>query len=238
MSRAVLTMHLQQYALWGSGIYVGLFLVGSALVPLPPTLIYTGERFLQVVIFSAAWVGVMVFLYFLLARNIRVDGRSLLLHMGTITMLGPVCEVIFNNTAQYLFGEPLWVYHFLPVHNGDTSLYSFFLWAMYGCHLYFVDRAFIRTPALYRTILFALILSVDAIVLEFLVNVTSIYYLETYIFFYIPGDVQHLTTIAVVPFYFLGGIVAARTLEFFKTRPVLFGSLGFIAGFIFVFFLG
>lgn len=238
---AKLSGYLKKYVFFGAGVYLALIAIGHFLVPLPPTSIFSVQELYyghlkQIIIFSACWVAVMVTIYFVLAAKIKTDKKEVFLHMGVIAVLGPICEVAINNFCRFFFGTSLWQYHFLPVHHGDTSLYSFFVWAMYGCHLYFMDRRFIHSAAAYRSVLFALILSVDAIILEFTLNVTSIYFLHTYIFFYLPNDVFHLTTLAVVPFYFCGGVLAAEVIKRSFKYPILIGTLGFVVGFIFTFF--
>lgn len=230
-----LSRYFWNYAIFGSGAYLLLFLAGN-LITLPPTRPFTGSIMQgSVILFSACWVAAMVSIYVFLARRVRTNPREVFLHMGVIAMLGPVCEVLINTFCRYVFGSSLWEYHFFPVHNGDTSVYSYCVWAMYGCHLYFMDRRFIHATAAYRMVLFALILSIDAIILEFILNLTSIYTLHTYIFYYLPGDVQHLTTIGVAPFYFCGGILASAIIIRGLKRPIATGLVGFMVGFLFVF---
>lgn len=236
-----LSKYIRWYILFGSLTYLVLYLIGNLLYPFPPTYIFSAhvlrsEHLTQIILFSAVWVAVMLTIYFLLALRVKkVNRKEIFLHMGVIAMLGPICEVLINTFCRLVWGGPLWVYHFLPVHHGDTSIYSFFVWGMYGCHLYFMDKRFIHSTAAYRAVLFALILSVDAIILEFILNTTSIYFLHTYIFFYFPNDVHHLTTLAVVPFYFCGGLLTAEILKRTFNYPALFGFLGFLTGFVFTF---
>lgn len=244
MPMRILSGYARRYLLFASLTYLALFAIAALLYPFPETHIlrprvWRQEHLAEVAAFSAAWVVVMVGLYALMARKVeKVNGRDVFLHMGVIAMLGPLCEVLINTFCRFAFGSPLWVYRFLPVHHGDTSLYAFFVWGMYGCHLYFIDRNLIRSNAAYRSILFALILSIDAIALEFVLNLTSIWTLHTFIFYYLPNDVHHLTTIAVVPFYFLGGVLAAEVLRLLAKHPIPGGVFGFTFGFVFTFVFG
>lgn len=233
----VLVGYLKKYLLFGTLAYALMFVIANFLLSLPQTYIFSSSelRHWPTIIFAVCWLLAMTGTYLWFSRSLKVNLKEMFLHMGIIVMLAPICEVVINTLCRFAADSPLWMYHVFTVHNGDTSKFSFFAWAIYGCHLYFMDRKFIHSSARYRTILFALILSLDAICMEFFVNITSIYYLHTYIFFYLPNDVQHLTTLAVVPFYFVCGLLAAEVLRRSFKRPILFGSLGLLIGFVFIF---
>ncbi|HQQ63560.1 MAG TPA: hypothetical protein PLF22_08295 [Pseudomonadales bacterium] len=168
-------------------------------------------------------------------KSCRLDWRKLYGYMGATALVGPVGEVVFNNTFRLLSGGPLWQYHILPVHRGDTSRYSFFLWSLYGVYLYFLHRKTTAAPGERRDYLLALLIAVDAIFLEFVTNIGSLFYLRTLVFYYFPSDIGHLTTALVSPFYFLGGLALVHTLQRFIRDPVFFGSLGYLVSFTFFF---
>jgi hypothetical protein len=237
----VLLNYLKWYGIGYASVYAFLFLFVRFLSPLPVTHLFTtGEwrmHFSELALFSAVWAAIMFALYFILSFGKKVDFKEVFLHMGVIALLGPPCEVITNTFCRIVFGTSLWVYHVLPVHGGDTSKYSFCVWAIYGCHLYFMDKKFIHTHAAYRYVLFALMLSVDAVILEFLLNLSGMYYLHSYVFYYFPNDILHLTTLAVVPFYFLGGLCAAYVIQKGVKQPVITGLFGLLSGYVFVFVL-
>jgi hypothetical protein len=235
-----LAKYIRTYVIFGGIAYLCLFILASTIVVIPETHIYTNseirfEHFESVIIFSACWMAMMLLVYLLLSFRVKVNVKEIFLHMGVISMLGPLCEVTINTFSRYVLGESLWVYHFLPTHNGDTSLYSFCVWGMYGCHIYFMDRRFIHTTVQYKSVVFALMLSIDAIILEFVLNLTSIYYLDTYIFYYFPSDVDHLTTLAVVPCYIFAGVLASAVIVRGFKYPFVVGAIGFIVGYIFTF---
>ncbi len=236
---SILFRYLKWYALFYIGVYVFLFVLIHVIPSLPQTSVLSSAQwhmqFGRLEAFSVCWVAIMFAIYITLSIGKKISPREVFLHMGVIAFLGPLCEVLTNAFCRAVFGTSLWVYDIFPVHGGDTSKYSFCVWAIYGCHLYFMDKKFIHSSAAYRSVLFALILSVDAVVLEFLLNLSSIYYFHSYVFYYFPSDIRHLTTIAVVPFYFFGGLIAAYVIQRCYRQPVLTGVIGLFLGYIFVF---
>ena len=131
---------------------------------------------------------------------------------------------------------PLWVYQIFPIHNGDTSLYSFlFIWPVYGFHIYLFQKKFPIFTDKTKQYFAAACIALDAVLLEFLINLSSIIVFSRFIFFYLPGDMYHFTTLFVLPFYFLGGLVIVKTMRRFIKEPVFFGILSFLVSFVFVF---
>jgi hypothetical protein len=156
-----------------------------------------------------------------------------------MAMIGPIGELFINAIYRNSFGEgvPLWTYVIYPIHGGDTSLYSaLFIWPYYGFYLYFLHQKLnINIQKKRYYIEPASFMAFDAIFLEFLVNISSIFFLGTLIFYYYPNDIAHLTTIIAAPFYFLGGIVVTRTIKRFRVDPVFFGTMSLLIAFVFVF---
>ncbi|MGZ5577431.1 MAG: hypothetical protein ACXWEV_11175, partial [Methylobacter sp.] len=77
--------------------------------------------------------------------------------------------------------------------------------------------------------------SVEALLLEIFVNISSSYFLDTFIFYYVPEDMGHMTSIYVFPVYLLGGAILNETFKRFLRDPLFFGNLSFSIAFIFVF---
>ncbi len=150
-------------------------------------------------------------------------------------MLGCISEVAINSFCRAVFDTSLWEYRVTPIHHGDTSVFAFFQWSLYGYHLYFVRKKLQSFHFKYEDYLFAFILAIEALLLEILVNVSSNYFLNTYVFYYLPNDMGHLTTIFVFPFYLLGGAILIGMFKRFLLDPMFFGTLSFSVAFIFVF---
>lgn len=224
----------------GLGVYILLVLVSRQLGGFlggyySPT---ASPSYLSIGIFSLGWFAVaMICSRLLLGKSFTPEPKLLYMYISMMALIGPVGEVFVNSVSRLLFGGSLWTYFLYPIHGGDTSLYSaLFIWPYYGMYLYFLhqkieinhtEKGYYIKPALF--------MAFDAITLEFLVNITSIFLLHTLIFYYFPSDVAHLTTIAAIPFYFLAGIIITRTIKRFRVDPVFFGTMSLLIAFVFVF---
>jgi len=106
---------------------------------------------------------------------------------------------------------------------------------MYGFYLYLLHDSLhgwnIRSSRKLATII-----AIEAIVLEFLLNGSFLLLFGDYFFYYLPGDLWHLTTIQAIPFYFLAGVVITKTVKHFKIFPLFFIAMNTLLIFIFVFF--
>ncbi len=161
--------------------------------------------------------------------------KELFLYSGTLAMIGCISEVAINSFCRTVFDSPLWIYQVSPIHNGDTSVFAFFQWSLYGYHVYFFEKKLQSFNVKHEEYIFAFLLAIDALLLEIFVNVSSNYFLNTFIFYYVPGDIGHLTTIFVFPFYLLGGAILLGIFNRFLKDPMFFGTLSYSVAFIFVF---
>ncbi|MFU8787569.1 MAG: hypothetical protein ACNA7G_00985 [Methylobacter sp.] len=157
------------------------------------------------------------------------------MYSGTLALIGCISEVAINSFCRAVFDTPLWVYQVTPIHGGDTSTFAFFQWSLYGYHLYYVEQKLQSFNFKHQATIFALVLSADALLLEIFVNLSSLFFLDTFIFYYLPGDIWHLTTLFVFPFYLLGGVILIGIFDRFLKDPLFFGTLSFSIAFIFVF---
>lgn len=190
---------------------------------------------LHLFIFSIAWIVADYFFNCLLLKKFIVpDWRKAFVYMGGVALIGPIGEVAINTFYELVFGVKLWVYHVLPIHDGNTSLYSFFIWSLYGFHLYLLHTKLGEFGDLSEKRL-SLVISIEAIILEIAMNISALFFLNTYIFYYFPNELWHLTSLQVIPFYFLGGLVITKTLKRFKRDPLFFGIMSFLISFVFCF---
>lgn len=165
----------------------------------------------------------------------QIKIQEVYMYSGTLALIGCISEVAINSFCRAAFDSPLWIYQVTPVHGGDTSIFAFFQWSLYGYHLYYLQKKLQSFKCQYEGPIFAVVLSIDALLLEILVNLSSIFFLDTFIFYYIPGDIGHLTTVFVLPVYLLGGAILIETFKRFLNDPLFFGNLSFSIAFIFVF---
>lgn len=157
------------------------------------------------------------------------------MYSGTLALIGCISEVAVNSFCRAAFDSSLWIYLVTPVHQGDTSIFAFFQWSLYGYHLYFVQKKIQSLKVKHEEYIFALVISVEALLLEIFVNISSTFFLNTFIFYYIPGDMGHMTTVFVFPVYILGGAILIETFKRFLKDPVFFGNLSYSIALIFVF---
>ncbi|MBP9782356.1 MAG: hypothetical protein KBC50_01320 [Candidatus Pacebacteria bacterium] len=167
---------------------------------------------------------------------IKIRLSELFVYCGTLALIGPFGEVVINTFCRTVFGHSLWQYQVFPVHGGDTSLYSFFIWSIYyGFHLYLLHTKIDPTLTRKSNTFWGIVMALDALALEALLNVASLLVFNTYIFFYFPPDLFHLTTILVMPFYFIAGFAVVKTLRRFLKEPIFFGLMAFIISFTFLY---
>jgi hypothetical protein len=168
-------------------------------------------------------------------KSMQTSIKDAYLYSGTLAMIGCISEVAINSFCRAFFGSSLWLYQVTPIHQGDTSVFAFFQWSLFGYHLYYVRKRIQSYHFTYEAAIFALVVSIDALLLEIFLNVSSNVFLDTFIFYYLPGDIGHLTSIYVYPFYLLGGAILNETFKRYERDPMFFGNLSFAIAFIFVF---
>lgn len=190
----------------------------------------------NLILFFLYLVAVIYFVGFALTnKSMQINTKDAYMYSGTLAMIGVISEVAINSFCRAAFDSPLWLYQVTPIHQGDTSIFAFFQWSLFGYHLYYVRKKIQSYHFTYEAAIFALVVSVDALLLEIFLNVSSNVFLDTFIFYYLPGDIGHLTSIYVYPFYLLGGTILNETFKRYEKDPMFFGNLSFAIAFIFVF---
>jgi len=168
-------------------------------------------------------------------NSTQIKNKEVYMYSGTLALIGCISEVAINSFCRTAFHSPLWIYQVTPIHHGDTSIFAFFQWSLYGYHLYFVQKKIQSLKVKHEAYIFTFVISVEALLLEIFVNISSNFFLNTFIFYYIPEDMGHLTTVFVFPVYVLGGAILVETFKRFSQDPIFFGTLSFSIAFIFVF---
>lgn len=187
------------------------------------------------VIFSVSWVGVIHAFFSLWSRRFcQIVLRELYVYVGMMALIGPVGEVFVNSLYRLATGSPLWEYRMLPVGHGDTSAYSFVAWSLYGFYFYLLQKNKKNAEDTNDWQL-ALRVSVEGLALEFLMNLSSLAFLNVLVFYYFPPDMGHLTTLLAAPFYFLAGLLMVKTIKRFEIDPFFFGTLSLVISATFVF---
>lgn len=176
---------------------------------------------IQLIIFSVSCVvAIYLFNAFLSHRFKKIDYRYATLYVTTLALLGVFGEVLIDSLFKITLGKPLWEYHLLPIHHGYTSYYSLVVWGMYGFYLYiFHDFLRGRRSKLAKRYT-SLIVAIEAILLEIAINLMFLAFFGGYIFYYLPSDALHLTSIQAIPFYLVLSVVISKCIKRFRTDPL------------------
>jgi hypothetical protein len=190
----------------------------------------------NLIIFFLYLATVIYFAGFALTnKSTQIRIKEVYLYSGTLALIGCISEVAINSFCRTAFDTSLWIYQITPIHRGDTSIFAFFQWSLYGYHLYYVQKKLQSYKFKHEEYIFAFVLSIDALLLEAFVNISSLFFLNSFVFYYTPGDMGHLTTVFVFPFYLLGGAILIGIFNRFLKDPLFFGTLSYSIAFIFVF---
>jgi hypothetical protein len=183
--------------------------------------------------FSLGWILVLYLFNSAIAREFKkINLPVLLAYVSSVVVLGVFGEVLIGSLYEALFNTPLWQYHLLPIHGAYTSYYSLVIWSMYGFYLYLLhDNIGSRVRS---SKALAAVISVEAILLEILLNLSYLVIFGGYIFYYLPSDLWHITSIQAIPFYFLAGLLIVRLVRHAKTDPYFFAATNLILVFTFV----
>ncbi len=192
---------------------------------------------IQLIVFTVCCViAIYLFNAFLSHRFKKIDYRYAALYVATVALLGVFGEVLIDSLFKLITDRPLWEYHLLPIHRGYTSYYSLAIWGMYGFYLYiFHDFLKGRRAKLSKRYI-TLIVAVEAILLEIAVNILFLAFFGDYIFYYLPSDAWHLTSIQAIPFYFVLSVVIAKCIKRFRKDPAFFIAMNVSLVAVLVFF--
>ena len=179
---------------------------------------------LPLALFSAVWTIGLYLINSLIARQFkRVSLRPMLLYVCALAMLGVYGETIFGNVYDYIFGHPLWRYTVLPIHHGYTSKFALVLWGSYGFYLYLMHDNLVKRSAQVAKYL-PFIFCLEAVAIELAVNVTYRLVFGKFLFYYVPGDLWHLTSLQTLPRYLAGGFAINAMLRRGRSDPLFFAA--------------
>ncbi len=158
----------------------------------------------------------------LLGAHLALDYYRLSLTASPVVLLALIGESLFNPLYAAWFGQKLWVYRIMPLHDGNVSLLGSIIWAAYGTHLYFTLQTLNRKlpRRLNNNTVIAIIIGFEApFVFEILGNLLFLNLLGEYYAYYLPRDAWHLTSIQVVPIYIFCLFVGLRILDVLEKLP-------------------
>jgi hypothetical protein len=177
------------------------------------------------IIFPFIWLVILLTIYALFRekqKNINV--KLLVLYVLFMGMLGPVGEVFVGTLYNLAFGQPLWQYKVLPTHHAYTSLYAPVIWGVSGAYLYYIHEH-IRLFKQKSKWLQATIRMFETIFFEATLNVSFWILTGSLIFYYLPADLWHVTSIQTLPFYFILSLIVMKSMKRLRKDPVYYSAL-------------
>jgi hypothetical protein len=192
--------------------------------------------FMTYVWFAALWAAIIYALNCAIAKSFkRIEPKQLVLYVSTVALIGVSGEIFLDTFYKLIAGHPLWYYNVLPVKHGYTSSYAIVIWGLYGFHLYLLHGSLAAKWSITRTRHLALIFCLEALLLEALLTLSARLFFGTYMYYYLPADLWHVTSIQNIPFYFICGVVLLKTLKRFRTDPVFFTLMNSFLIFVLIF---
>jgi hypothetical protein len=176
-------------------------------------------------IFPVLWLAILLILYILFDGKLKnINTKLLILYVLFMAMLGPVGEVFVGSLYNLAIGQPLWQYRILPTHHAYTSLYAPVIWGVSGVYLYLIHehvRLFSRKSMYIQAVARML----ETIFVEAALNVSFWIISGGLIFYYLPADLWHATSLQTLPFYFILGLIVMKSMKRLRKNPVFYSAL-------------
>jgi hypothetical protein len=190
-----------------------------------------------IIVFVVFFLPLLYLFSSLMAKKfLSINFSKLILYMGCTFFGAMWFEILLDTLFVKFIGQPGWVYKIWPIHLGYTSGVGMFMWPLYGFFVYCMNNAIETNPKLVNMnngVAKAYLYAIDAMVLEILTNIFSILLYHTYLFYYLPDDLVHFTTIQIfIPYLFACGLGAALSwfLERLKNHHFIIGLTFYLAG--------
>ncbi|MBI5494879.1 MAG: hypothetical protein HY904_07600 [Deltaproteobacteria bacterium] len=157
----------------------------------------------------------------LLGQRLRIQPPKLVLYMGVTFFCALWAEIGADSLFVAVIGRPCWTYETWPVHHGFTSGVGTLMWPMYGFFLYGLHQAIDGNP---RLVFLrprwakAVLVGVDAMLLEVAANAFALGGFGTWFFHYHAPDLLHFTTWEVFVPYVITAYVGLSLLHAVETR--------------------
>lgn len=193
-------------------------------------------EFMRYILFVIGWLSTIYLLNSAIAgRWKRLEIRQVLMYFSVVAMIGIFGEIFLDSIYNAIAGRPLWYYEILPIQHGYTSSFAIVTWGMYGFHLYLLHGSLRAKWAITRTRHLALIFCVEALVLEALLTISAKFVFGKFLYYYLPGDLWHVSSLQNIPFYFICGVVILKSLKRFRLDPVYFSLMSMFLTAVMVF---
>lgn len=154
-------------------------------------------------------------------RRLLFEPSRLLLYVGATFFCAALAEIGVNAAFVTVLGRPAWLYQVWPVHRGFTSAAGVAMWPLYGVFVYLLDAALRGNPRLRfleNDLGKALLVGVDAMLLEIAANTFSLVGFRSFFFFYLAPDLHHFTTWEIFVPYVIAGLVGMKLIAVLDRR--------------------
>jgi hypothetical protein len=195
-------------------------------------------RELQLILFALIWIVIVYLINVAIAKQFKkIDIKIALLYFVTVATIGVFGEIFLDTVYNHFVGNPLWVYKILPIHDGYTSMYAPIIWGIYGFYLYLLHDTLEKKWSIKRSRYLALIFSIEALLFEALLTISSKYLLGDFMYYYFPTDLWHVSSFQNIPFYFICGLIIVKTMRKFKKDSKFFTLMCIFLMSVVVFFI-
>lgn len=178
------------------------------------------------ILFAISWTAVLYILNSVIAGlPKKIDPKQALLYISSVAMIGVFGEILLDTAYNHFVGHPLWRYNILPFHHGYTSYYALVAWGLYGFHLYLLHGSLADRWSITKTRHLAIIFCFEALLLEALLTLSARAVFGTYLYYYLPSDLWHVSSLQNIPFYFICGVVILKTVRRFRGDPLFFTAM-------------
>jgi len=178
---------------------------------------------LNLTLFGLCWTVLIYLINSAIAgRWKRIDPKQAAVYFTTVALIGLFGEIFLDSVYDFFVGHPLWYYNILPIQGGYTSAYAIATWGLYGLHLYLLHDSLATKWSITRTRHLALIFSLEALLAEALLTLSAKLVFGRYLYYYLPGDLWHVTSVQNMPFYFICGVIVLKTLKRARRDPKFF----------------
>jgi hypothetical protein len=180
----------------------------------------------KLILFGFGWLVIIYASNCFIAKRLkRVKLKTALVYFLATALIGLFGEIFLDTAYNAVVGHPLWYYNILPIYGGYTSSYAIVTWGLYGLHLYLLHDSLQSRWSITKTKHLVIIFALEALVLESLLTLSARFVFGKFLYYYLPGDLWHVTSVQNFPFYFICGLVLFKTLDEFKKSPRYFSML-------------
>lgn len=195
------------------------------------------EAIIRYVAFALLWAGIIYCLNCVIAKKWKkVEPKTALAYVAVVAVIGVFGEIFLDTVYAFFVGQPLWWYNVLPIHHGYTSAYAAVVWGMFGFHCYLLHDTLGKRWKITRRRTVALVISIEALVLEAALTVSAVPFFGTMLYYYTPGDLWHVTSVQNIPFYYLCGLLITVSARYIKQSPTYLTGASLFLLIVIVFF--